>query len=312
MLLCASNRLFVINNVVFIHFIFIIPVYIMVKQVNRISFFQSQGEKIMRKTTRLFTNIAGFTLIELLVVIAIIAILAAILLPALNSARERGRMISCVNNLKQLSMVFHNYADDNDDFFPNGYYTGCAPSETVNQTYYLDCVASLYQISKMTNPSNSNKWRQSGNTDSTGVFRCPAMDDEAYLCHAYTSYGSNKYITFPDKINNIKKRVRLRRPSVNILLGENYNNGLLSSGATSANTFNPASSSGKQPIAFRHSERANFGHADGSVENLGMAQVVNAQHWAELNNDGDGLNSRLRTWQWSDNFKDTKNTFGNF
>ena len=56
----------------------------------------------------------GFTLIELLVVIAIIAILMAILMPALNRAREQGKRIACLNNLKQLTLAWIMYADDND------------------------------------------------------------------------------------------------------------------------------------------------------------------------------------------------------
>ena len=60
-------------------------------------------------------KLASFTLIELLVVIAIIAILAVILLPALNSARERGRAASCINNLKQFGTGWMMYADANDD-----------------------------------------------------------------------------------------------------------------------------------------------------------------------------------------------------
>src|SRR5882762_9207931 len=75
----------------------------------------------------------GFTLIELLVVIAIIAILAAMLLPALAKAKEKGRQVYCVNNAKQLALAVNLYTGDFAELFPPN------PDDGNSTPYYNWC-----------------------------------------------------------------------------------------------------------------------------------------------------------------------------
>ena len=218
-----------------------------------------------------------FTLIELLVVIAIIAILAAILLPALNSARERGRTASCISNLKQLTSVEQNYSDANDDYVvPNQFYTAASSAPD--------------KLAKW--PSTLVKFLGVTDYQKQEYFFCPKRlkirdvansGNDNYPGYGVMLYGPTFDVIHAGRSYHPWKSVQIAKPSRTVLFcddkyGGSASNPTLYDGCGYYLVDNTAAGKGKTSqkmgnIVGEHNDNDNYSFIDGHVETIAKRVV---------------------------------------
>lgn len=160
----------------------------------------------------------GFTLIELLVVIAIIAILASLLLPVLSRAKEKGRCISCINNVRQLQAAWQMYVGENNDMMPpNRYVYSAAVSDSTSLpgSWVVGCTKVALDTTDLKQGVMYNY------VGSPGVYHCPS--DRSTVKNApmqlrNRSYSMNIHLNSITNYNGVgsiavMKYQQIRKPS---------------------------------------------------------------------------------------------------
>jgi prepilin-type N-terminal cleavage/methylation domain-containing protein len=154
----------------------------------------------------------GFTLLELLVVIAIIGVLIALLLPAVQSAREAARRAQCTNNLKQLALAAMNYEDGNKSL-PAGYFTLLPPAGTTVGRENFSVFVRLAPYTEQQNLYNATNfdlaYLVSANATVAGVqvstFICPSDNNVENVPINAASYGVSAALGLQQSFNQLRR-----------------------------------------------------------------------------------------------------------
>jgi len=222
----------------------------------------------------------AFTLVELLVVVGIIAVLIALLLPALGGARRAATQVACASNLRQWALAAHLYANANHDYLPRRGYGHLPPANVVDVQNPYDWFNALPPTIRLTPygelATQSRVFRPGGHAN---MWLCPAATD-ADPTHNVFAYGMNMGLSvwsavYPDKITHVGP------PSTMAFMTDGRGpNCSVWPAADASKPYNPVlrHSGGRTNVAFLDGHVASLTGAEAGV-GVGLPPVSSGVRW---------------------------------